>query len=772
MNWTARALVGGRRARRAWVGRGDARHPAGLAGAVWVALLVGCSGGPVSEGPPPTPALFVADALARAALARQELVVTGRLVLPDGAPAAGATVEVGTAEPGTAEPGTPSSRVDAEGRFRLVTDRHNAWLTASGPGLRTTRFGAWLAQPAAVDAVDLGALTVVQEGAEQRLLFGGDTSFARRFLDPEERTDRYTFPPDDPNALVLVSDPAPGSIDVVSRIAPLFDVVDFPVLNLETPVTEVPATPHPTKDYCYFTLPGSLEALARLGVSFVSIGNNHIYDYQARGIVDTRAALDAHGIAYSGAGATPEEAFAPWRASLGGLAFSFLGASSVSGAEHPIHYNASSTQGGAADLNDDARVAAAIGGERAAGRLPIVQVHTGIEYSVAPSDYTRTRLDLAAESGALLVVGHHPHVPQGFGVHAGVMQLFSLGNLAFDQDRQETMLGAIAVVDLDAEREHEVAIYPVYLEDYRPRLAVGPPADAVLRRLAELSDDTVEFALEPGRLLVFRAGERTSVPAERSVTLEVKLGADGVGVLDLRSALAPGESLLSVLAADGASRVRGGRDLLLYGTFEDEDVDEDFGEAARYDVTSAYNDVCLSMARRGMQGLCLVRSSTNVAPAVVAFRNRVRVWGDATNTPNRELTFVGYARGEGAGPLTVRMGYYASEGPAEFGDEQVAQLPGGTYDWTMFAGELHVPPDITSLDDPTANPRAMRFFLEHRAPASGEGVAAFDDLAIVSWDGALTPGAPLRTPNAQDFLRVEGAPGATLSMTLALRAGR
>ena len=83
-----------------------------------------------------------------------------------------------------------------------------------------------------------------------------------------------------------------------------------------------------------------------------------------------------------------------------------------------------------------------------------------------------------------------------------------------------------------------------------------------------------------------------------------------------------------------------------------------------------------------------------------------------------------------------------------------------------------MPPDITTLDDPTANPRAMRFFLEHRAPASGEGVAAFDDLAIVSWDGPLTPGAPLRTPNAQDFLRVEGAPGATLSVTLALRAGR
>ena len=738
--------------RRAWA----------LAPVVALALLVGCSRASHDADPPQPPALFLEDAAQREALARQALVVTGRLVQPGGAAIAAATVVLGSA----------TASVGADGRFRLTTARRNDWLTAQGAGLRTTRFGAWLAQPAAVASVDLGDLTVAASGATQRVLFAGDTSFGRRYLDPQELTDRYHVPPDDPNALVRVSDPAPGSIDVVSRLAPLFETADFRTLNLESAVTLDPATPHPTKDYCYFTLPGSLSALERLGVTFVNVGNNHIYDYQQAGIVDTRAALDARGVSYSGAGATPDEAFTPWRTTLGALPLSFLGASSVSGVEHPIHYSASATQGGAADLNDDARVRAAIGAERAAGRLPVVQVHTGIEYSVAPSDYTRTRLDLAADAGALVVVGHHPHVAQGFGVHGGVLQLYSLGNFAFDQDRHETMLGAVALVDLDAQRERHVAIYPVYVEDYRPRLAVGAPANAVLRRMAELSDPSVELALEPGRLLVYRAGERATAPAERSVKLEVRLGADGVGVVDLRSTLALGESLLRVEAATGASRVRGGRDLLLYGTFEDEDVDEDFGEAARYDVTSLYSDVCVSRARSGMQGLCMVRSATNVAPAVVAFRNRVRVWGDATNAPNRDLTFVGYARGEGAGPLTVRMTYYASEGDAEFGDEQVAQLAGGTYDWTRFTSDLHLPPETTTPDDPLVNPRAMRFFLEQRAPESGEGVAAFDDLAIVSWDAPLTLGTSLRTPNAQDFLRVEGSAGSNVAVTLALRAGR
>ncbi len=683
-------------------------------------------------------------------------------MLPEGTPVSGAEVVLGDAH----------VRTDAGGRFRLEAPRRNTWLTVRGAGLRTTLLGAWLAQPAAVTEVALGDVTVAPADRGVRFAFAGDTSFARRFLDPLERTDRYTFPPDDPSALVSVRDPVAGSIDAVSRIAPLFEASDFPVLNLESVLTLEPATPHPTKPYCYFTLPGSLAALDRLGVAFVSVGNNHIYDYLERGLADTRAALDAAGVAYSGAGRTPEEAFVPWRGAIGGLPFSFVGASSVSGAEHAIRYNASDTQGGAADLNDSARVAATIAGERALGRLPIAQLHTGVEYSVAPSAYTRTRLDLAAESGALLVVGHHPHVAQGFGVHANVLQVYSLGNFAFDQDRHETMLGLVVLADLDAERERHVAVYPVYLEDYRPRLAVGPAAEAVLRRIAQRSDPTVTLALEAGRLLVARAGEAPWAPAERRVTVEAQLGPDGVGVVDLRGVLGPGESVARLEDAPGTTGVRWGSDVLVYGTFEDEDVDEDHGEAARYDVTSVYSEPCVRLAHRGLQGLSMVRGEGSLAPAVVAFRNRVRVPGDATNTPNRDLTFVGWARGEGAGPLAVRVGYCASEGEAEFGDEQVAALAGGTYDWTMFTGDLTVPPDLTTAADPTVNPRALRFFLEHRAPARGEGLVGLDDLAVVAWEAPLAPGEAVRTPNGLGFLRVVGAPDARVALTLSLRGGR
>ena len=109
-----------------------------------------------------------------------------------------------------------------------------------------------------------------------RFLFGGDTSFARRFLDPPEVTPANEIPADNPDALILASDPEPGSREVVQYIRPYYQNVDFGVLNFESPVTDDPSTPHLTKSYKYFSLIESLPALTWLGVDYVSLGNNHV----------------------------------------------------------------------------------------------------------------------------------------------------------------------------------------------------------------------------------------------------------------------------------------------------------------------------------------------------------------------------------------------------------------------------------------------------------------------------------------------------------------
>lgn len=149
--------------------------------------------------------------------------------------------------------------------------------------------------------------------------------------------------------------------------------------------------------------------------------------------------------------------------------------------------------------------------------------------------------------------------------------------------------------------------------------------------------------------------------------------------------------------------------------------------------------------------------------------------GDARGqTPNKNLTFLGYIRGQDAGPVKVIAKYLASEDPVDgsggmtFGDEEVLAIPGGTFPWQQYVSDIHMPPDDPAVPrDPVADPRALQVFIHHSASPKTTSIAEFDDFAIISWEETVNSsrGATLRTPHARDFLRINGTPG-THQLTL------
>lgn len=634
------------------------------------------------------------------------------------------------------------------------------------PGYRSTVLAVELRRPLSESDVQLPAAVMLSPKTSDtvRILFGGDVALGRRFLDVTGTTPRTEVPADHPDALIQVSDPEPGSQRVFERVRPYFQAADFRVVNLETPVTDTPVTPHPDKDYCFFTLPGSLPALTWLGVDYVSEGNNHVYDYLQAGLADTLEAVDAAGLGHSGAGLTRDAAFIPWRTRLGGSPYSFLSATSISGDSHADSYVATSTQGGAADLRDDLRMSRTLATERAAGRLPIALLHVGVEYSAVPGTYALERMQWVAGQGAVLVVAHHPHTPQGLSRFQGALIAQSLGNLAFDQDRVETMLGLLAEVELKGSTLERARLLPVYLEDYRPRPVTGELAERMLRRMADLSRaGGVELVPSASDAVVLPAGVHAAT-SERTLDLPIHLGPSGWAVLDLRGHRQPGESLASAqLSGSGAAsgRLRAGRDVLEHGDFEDSDVDEQVDEMPRWDLgDTGASRVCHLAPHRGTAALCQVRAAGAASEAIAAFRNRIRAPGFVEGAPNKALTLVGWSRGRGAGRVHIQARYHASEGDAEFGGEEAWEHAPGTWDWEQLAADLHLPEDPPSATELNA-PWALRLFVQSAAPGEGDGLVGTDDLAVVAWERTGEVGRPLAlpTPHARDFLRVEGAAG-------------
>ena len=692
----------------------------------------------------------------------QSIGITGKIHDEAGLPVANAVVSVVDS--------TLITTTTVDGSFSLGgLSRRNLLIEITSAGHRSEYIPVYMQYQLATNTIAIPTIVLSNNSTTRaRMLFGGDTAFARRFLDVDESTPVNQVPPDDPAALIQASDPETGTRNVLAELRPYYQEADLGVLNFETPVTDSPVTPHPEKDFVFFTLPGSLPALNWLGIDYVSLGNNHVYDYLQAGTVDTINHLNNAGIAFTGAGLDSTQAFTAHRQTVKNTDYSFLAMTSIDGSQYSINYVADASKGGAANLKIDADVTAAVQAEIAASRIPIVQYHMGDEYIYEPTSYVLNRIQLAVNENLPLVVLHHPHVAQGVGLFGNTHAVLGLGNLAFDQSRLETMLGVMARVDMDASTVESIRMLPVYLENYAPKLISGRLAHDFLRRLGEFSHayNGLLYPYNGQGWVSLTPTDR--VAQDRSVTIDISIPASGSVVVDLREYLQWGESLYSFTSSRPVD-AQIGRDLMQHGDFEDWDKDEDFNEVSRWDQIGDDRFVCLSHAYRDATGLCTVRKSVNSDDVVVAFRNRIRVMGDAHDTPNKDLSLFGYYKASNAGLISIVSRYYASFGELEFGEEIALSNAGGSFDWQPFVSDLNMPADVPVIGEPgELNARALRIFIHQSPPLSGEGLVAFDELAIVGWEDNIVASQLLDVPHAKDFIKITAGAG-NLQLTLQIR---
>lgn len=702
---------------------------------------------------------------ARSALLDAPINLHGVILDTNGTPVTGAIVSL----QGQAMSTSPDGFFSLENITRM-----NRLLVIEAPGYRKEFIPVSLLLPISTTDVILDPvyLTGTAPG-EVRFLFGGDTHFGRRYIDPNETTPPDRLPPDDPSAIIQVSDPGPGTRKVLHYIQPFFSEADFSSVNLESPVTVNLTDPNSEKKYILFTLPGSLPALREIGLSYVALGNNHVYDYLDPGLRDTLDNLNATGIAHSGAGFNATEAFSAYHVTLNNTSYAFLAMTSIDGAEHTINYVADDRKGGAANLKNTTMVRAAIANESRDGYVPVVQIHGGDEYTYSPPEFISTRMDLVTKAGAGLVITHHPHMAEGVGIVNGVVVMEGIGNLVFDAERHETKLGILARVDMRGGDVRTVRLIPFSIDNFTPIPVTGQMADLLIRRVGENSRNSLYPVYPYNGQGWVALGEQEYTLKERTIGLNVTVPGSGSTVLDLRQLARSSESLGRVKDSASGSTARLGRDLMISGDFEDWDTDDTPGETDAWDLVGNSSQLTVTKPFRGLSSLFTLREADKKDDSVITFRNRIRVTGDARNqTPNKNLTFLAYIHGQDAGNVRIIAKYLASEGEMAFGEEEILSIPGGSFPWQPYFADINMPADNPIMPrDPTRDPRAVQIVIRHSPSGKNPAIAEFDDLAIISWEDEvnLTNGAILKTPHARDFLRITGPPG-THQLTLTFQS--
>ena len=119
----------------------------------------------------------------------------------------------------------------------------------------------------------------------------------------------------------------------------------------------------------------------------------------------------------------------------------------------------------------------------------VVNLHWGYEHTVVPAPFQRDLAHRLVEAGANLIVGHHPHVPQGWEIYHGAPIFYSLGNFNFWQfDKspiEENKWGYMVRYDLKTGNAEPVP-YRIN-ENYQPFPVSGQERDDLAIQLNRLS---------------------------------------------------------------------------------------------------------------------------------------------------------------------------------------------------------------------------------------------------------------------------------------------
>lgn len=316
---------------------------------------------------------------------------------------------------------------------------------------------------------------VAQKAKRVMLAFGGDVMMDRRYYKPYFGD----------SILIHPETRLGDSKAIVENIKPYMSIADYAAVNLETQISDTLPGERAPKSVTFYSRPEILDALVWAGIDYVSLGNNHTYDYLEPGMESTLAFLKQSPLGFSGAGMNEKQALQAHHAKINSTEFSMLGYVGWEGRSQPTQ-TANHEHGGAA-YGSMGNIIRSVQQEVKQDKVTIVQYHGSQEYANSPTGVTEQRLKSALDNGAALAIAHHPHVTQGLELYDNKLIAYSMGNFIFDQNFSATQHSFILYVWLDEGKFHRAEIIPLYVKGYKPTPATGVNRYTVMKRLTELS---------------------------------------------------------------------------------------------------------------------------------------------------------------------------------------------------------------------------------------------------------------------------------------------
>ncbi|MBU1046589.1 CapA family protein [Patescibacteria group bacterium] len=248
----------------------------------------------------------------------------------------------------------------------------------------------------------------------------------------------------------------------------MFENKDYILVNLENPITLSEKSIE--KSINLKMHPKNIKILKEKNINLISLANNHLEDFLQQGISDTIKYLEEAKIKYFG---IYQE---PLILEKDDLKIAFFGINALWGNIDP-YYNLIQETATKVDY-------------------VIVSIHWGEEYFSQPS---KTQIKIGQkliDSGASIVLGHHPHTTQPIEKYKNGIIFYSLGNFVFDQIDPITFKELGVNINIDKE-EIKFELLPMTVNHFKPELLSSNEKLLECKNLApEIELDNCMFSIE------------------------------------------------------------------------------------------------------------------------------------------------------------------------------------------------------------------------------------------------------------------------------------
>ncbi|UTW53982.1 CapA family protein [Kordiimonas sp. SCSIO 12610] len=566
---------------------------------------------------------------------------------------------------------------------------------------------------------------VKQKPGRSLMVFGGDMMMGRRYNSPH------------PGEPILIREDS-KNVDtkaILRHVKPYLSIADLAAVNLETQVLSSERKEKAPKSVTFFTPPEALTALKWAGVDYVTLGNNHTYDYLEAGLSETIRHLDNTDLAYSGADLTEAKALKSYTTNLNGTDYSFQGYVGWAGSGKISQAASGETKGGP-PLGSEENIASSVKRDIENNTFPIVQYHGSLEYGDEPSLATETKMKNAIDQGAVMALVHHPHVYQGLEVYNGKLIAWSLGNFVFDQYFYAPQKSALLYVWMDGDKLHRAEVVPLYIKGYKPTPATGEMRNSILKRISDLSARRGTYLIQSGGHAVIDAANHDKSKVVTALSYKNYDNAQNQQVHRLKSNW--DQSILKLDDVAKGKKYRLGTDLLSRGSFEAYST-FDAPDRSWLDLEENIN-VSTKEAYTGKKSLELVLSSSKPS-TITGMRKFTRVF-----KAGNPMTISAMVKADEPVDLVfylqrrkTRDGLFdALEKNPKKELKTVSIKPG---EWQQIN---------VDFDSPRVGTRSIRFLIEAKTTDERTRSVYIDDLALIEWQ------TPYLGADAANYSKVEG----------------